>query len=171
MGHGINRAVGSSRRTQLASLVDVLHNLLLIQLLLQNATKMIHLLLALLPLAPMLGHYTTTRPRKSSPSAVDTAVVLRVSMPRRNKIFKRHQEYTPLQLQRTLVDGIPSDILSKRSMERECGVATKPSNQTFRADISPRGRYSPRTSNMTAPHQSYTRPSSMVLRSMTPQYS
>jgi len=55
----------------------------------QNATKMIHFLGAFLrtmmPLAPMLGHYTTTRPRKSSPSAVDTAVVLRASMPQRTK--------------------------------------------------------------------------------------
>ena len=79
---------------------------------------MIHLLLALLPLAPMLGHYSTTRPRKSLPSAVDTAVVLSASMPQRIKISERHQEYTPLQFQRTLVDGIPSDILSKLSAQR-----------------------------------------------------
>ena len=135
----------------------------------QNATKMIHFLGAFLrtmmPLAPMLGHYTTTMPRKSLSSTVDPRRSA-CSVAAENEISSRAKKTMPLQLQRTLVDGIPSDILST---ERACGDSTKPPNQTFRDGIFPRGRYSPLTSNMTAPLSSCSRPSSMILRSM-PQH-
>ena len=154
---GIHRFVGSSR--QQSPHTSIFLHLAPITTASQNATKKRSTCYS--PQAPMLGHYTTTRPRKSSPSAVDIAnVVLHVPSPPRTKSPKASDD-TPLQLQRELVDGIPSDILPEPFIQREGNVVSPLNHPTkpFVIALPPEERYSPLTSNMTAPLSSCTRPS------------
>ncbi len=96
---------------------------------------------------------TTNSPRNLHPSRTSPWYLrlLRVNRCRREIFLQILRCTPPPLLQRSLVDGIPSDFLSNFPfVERGCGVSTKPPNQTFRVGLSPRGRYSPHTYNVTA---------------------